>query len=210
MPVSITAQSDYSGGEIEQTNGVTGCIASVVRDSANSTILVITPPAAANYEFLSGYTYRITPVRTGAATLKCDIDSQVPVADWEYSFCVGTTDAADINGDGAVNTSDFNILASHYLHVGCPISGDVNADGRVNTGDFNIVAGKFGATGIGTCESGALMRGGAGEDEEINQLEAVVVEMGFESLSDFSAWLDELPEKEQLDVLMEVIARLGE
>jgi len=54
--------------------------------------------------------------------------------------------AGDINGDGATNVADFNILASNFgdgpgaTHA----DGDLTGDGFVNVGDFNSVAGDFG------------------------------------------------------------------
>jgi len=52
----------------------------------------------------------------------------------------------DVNGDGATNTGDFNILAGNFtLGPGATrAQGDLTGDGFVNTADFNILAGNFG------------------------------------------------------------------
>jgi hypothetical protein len=52
----------------------------------------------------------------------------------------------DANGDGSVNISDFNILASNFGSGGNPRfrNGDANGDGTVNISDFNLLASNFG------------------------------------------------------------------
>jgi hypothetical protein len=55
--------------------------------------------------------------------------------------------AGDVNGDRAVNGSDFAILASNFGKSGAGMSfatGDLNADGAVNGSDFAILGGGFG------------------------------------------------------------------
>jgi hypothetical protein len=53
----------------------------------------------------------------------------------------------DINGDRAVNGSDFAILAGNFGKAGMSHSqGDLNGDGAVNGSDFAILAGNFGRT----------------------------------------------------------------
>jgi uncharacterized delta-60 repeat protein len=53
----------------------------------------------------------------------------------------------DINGDNAVNGSDFAILAGNFGKSGMSAAqGDLNGDGAVNGSDFAILAGNFGKT----------------------------------------------------------------
>ncbi len=51
----------------------------------------------------------------------------------------------DLNGDGAVNFADLNIVLSNFGATGAPgIPGDANNDGVVNFADLNIVLSNFG------------------------------------------------------------------
>ena len=54
----------------------------------------------------------------------------------------------DVNGDGATNITDFNVLASNFGqgNPDCrtPWEGDLTCDGVVDISDFNILAGDFG------------------------------------------------------------------
>jgi uncharacterized delta-60 repeat protein len=51
----------------------------------------------------------------------------------------------DVNLDGAVNGSDFSILAGNFGKTGMTYGqGDLNGDGRVDGSDFSILAGNFG------------------------------------------------------------------
>ncbi len=59
-----------------------------------------------------------------------------PIALQVESACVLD---GDLNGDGIVNLSDFNILKAHWLESGAGIPGDINGDGIVNLSDFNIL-----------------------------------------------------------------------
>jgi len=208
IPVTIKAESYYNNTEVDKTGCIIPTSANVVRDAANNTILVITP----NVNLPCGFTYRVRPVLSGAAVLNCSIASPVPVpvADWEEDFCVGTVNPSDLNGNDLIDTGDFNILAGNWAVSGCLVEGDIDTNGIVNAFDFNLIASQWGQGPFGTCNSSSLMARSNDGGEELNQLEAVVVKMGFESLGDFSAWLDELPEKDQLDVLMELISQLGE
>jgi len=53
--------------------------------------------------------------------------------------------AGDANLNRAVNSDDFNILASNFGQSNRTFSqGDFNYDGTVNSDDFNILAGRFG------------------------------------------------------------------
>jgi len=55
--------------------------------------------------------------------------------------------AGDINGDRAVNGTDFAILAANFGRTGQTYAtGDLNGDGSVNGSDFAILAGNFGRT----------------------------------------------------------------
>ncbi len=51
----------------------------------------------------------------------------------------------DTTGDGLTNSSDFNVLASHFgMSVTPNTNGDLTGDGIVNSADFNVLAGDFG------------------------------------------------------------------
>jgi hypothetical protein len=51
----------------------------------------------------------------------------------------------DVNLDGAVNGSDFAILAGNFGKTGMShAQGDLNGDGSVNGSDFALLAGSFG------------------------------------------------------------------
>jgi hypothetical protein len=52
----------------------------------------------------------------------------------------------DLNVDGAVNSTDIDLMIHSVLHSEY---GDANLDGRVNATDFNMLAGNFGLTGQG-------------------------------------------------------------
>jgi hypothetical protein len=53
----------------------------------------------------------------------------------------------DVNGDGAVNLTDFNILKTNFGQQGSREQGDLNGDGTVGLPDFNILKANFGAGG---------------------------------------------------------------
>lgn len=117
---------------------------------------------------------------------------------------MGTTDATDINGDGAVDAGDFTIFAGNYGSLDCHEAGDLNLDGAVNAADFTVLAGKYGTTGIPACGTESLMSGSSGFGDLTPALEA----MGFESIEDFGSWLDEQSEEDQLDALLELLSLL--
>jgi hypothetical protein len=54
----------------------------------------------------------------------------------------------DANGDGVVNSDDFNILAFNFGQPGTFESGDFNGDGFVDSDDFNILAFNFGSRDV--------------------------------------------------------------
>ncbi len=57
------------------------------------------------------------------------------------------THQGDANLDGAVNGSDFGILASHFGQTSGWAGGDFDGNGVVNGSDFGILASHFGQTG---------------------------------------------------------------
>ncbi len=203
IPVTIKAESAHSSGEVDQTDCIIPASANVIGTGSNFEILQITP----NVALLNGYTYHVYPkvVEGPADSLYCSTGNPVkPVAAWEYSFCVGTANSADIDGNGVINAGDFNIFAGNYNEVGCHLAGDVNGDGNVNSGDFNILASNFNDESP-ECGSGTLMRGSG-----VSQFETLVFEMGFTDLDDFAAWVDELPEEDQLEILAALVVQLAE
>lgn len=48
-------------------------------------------------------------------------------------------DKNDLNGDGAVNVGDVNVILADILEDGTTMSYDVNGDGEVNVGDVNVI-----------------------------------------------------------------------
>jgi hypothetical protein len=65
-------------------------------------------------------------------------------ADSNFSFTVYNGDA---NGDSAINSLDFNALASNWGKASPTYTqGDLNYDTKVNTLDFNVLATKFNTT----------------------------------------------------------------
>jgi hypothetical protein len=65
-------------------------------------------------------------------------------ADYQANFLFLTGDA---NNDGAVNLSDFNVLASNFGQSPRNFAqGDFNYDGTVNLQDFNLLAARFGTS----------------------------------------------------------------
>jgi GH25 family lysozyme M1 (1,4-beta-N-acetylmuramidase) len=69
--------------------------------------------------------------------------SGTPLAEdyvFPFSFLAG-----DANGDGSVNSDDFNILAANFGQAGMNFSqGDFSYNGVVDSNDFNILASNFG------------------------------------------------------------------
>lgn len=65
----------------------------------------------------------------------------------------------DINGDGAIDLADFNILKTNFGANGAPGSidalGDANSDGTINLADFNLIKTNFGALDLLTQKSQA-------------------------------------------------------
>jgi hypothetical protein len=56
--------------------------------------------------------------------------------------------AGDINGDGAVDFADLNLVLSSYSQTGAPgeIPGDADYDGVVGFADLNFVLSNYGQT----------------------------------------------------------------
>ena len=51
----------------------------------------------------------------------------------------------DVNDDGQVNATDFNVIAANYnQHVTGWANGDLNGDGVVNAEDFALLASNYG------------------------------------------------------------------
>ena len=51
---------------------------------------------------------------------------------------------ADLNGDGAVNFSDLNLVIGQFGQTGSNLIGDVNRDGVVNFSDLNDLLANYG------------------------------------------------------------------
>ncbi|MBN8645347.1 MAG: hypothetical protein J0L61_08940 [Planctomycetes bacterium] len=79
------------------------------------------------YRLPAGYEFRVRPVLSGTAALRCDVQAGADpaVADYDYRFCAAVTGtaeqslpcASDLNGDGIVNTND---LVSSSVSSACP------------------------------------------------------------------------------------------
>ena len=70
--------------------------------------------------------------------------------------------AADFNGDGTVDLSDFVILKDHFNSVGAkPEQGDADGDGVVDLGDFAILKDEFGESNAVPEPSGAALAAAA-------------------------------------------------
>lgn len=122
------------------------------------------------------------------------VTEEPPVADYTYTFCVGTETPADIDGSEAVDVFDFGILAANFATSGCNVPGDMNADGIVDVLDFGIFAVDFERTGLGACSAGtesAAASSGAG-------MEALVQSLGYKGVGEYTAWLQSLTKAEQI------------
>jgi hypothetical protein len=64
--------------------------------------------------------------------------------------------AGDSNGDGSVDTADFNAMAANWGKAASPAGGDVNNDGRVDMSDFDLLAANYAKTVTPTEDSGTL------------------------------------------------------
>ena len=71
----------------------------------------------------------------------------------------------DLDGDGAVASSDLGIVRSNWgqsVTPGCLLCGDANGDGEVNSGDLDVVRGNWGvglAAASAVPEPGAILLG---------------------------------------------------
>ncbi len=81
----------------------------------------------------------------------------------------------DVNLNGAVNGSDFAILAGNFGKTGMTyLEGDLNGDGAVNGSDFAILAGSFGKS--------APALGGGDADDAFGLEGSVTVPLGADSV----------------------------
>jgi len=95
-----------------------------------------------------GYTYRVRPVRSGNAALRCDTPVPTPpvVADYALSFTVLGACPGDANGDGTVAFSDITTVLSNWgASSACSQAGDTNGDGTVTFADVTMVLSNWGA-----------------------------------------------------------------
>ena len=59
-----------------------------------------------------------------------------PQTDYTWKDC-------DLNKDAAVDMQDFDILADNFFKSGENVPGDIDGNGIVNTDDFNLLDGHF-------------------------------------------------------------------
>lgn len=52
--------------------------------------------------------------------------------------------SADLNGDGKVDSADYNLLLNNFGKSGTGITGDINGDGTVNIYDYNLLLSSWG------------------------------------------------------------------
>jgi hypothetical protein len=156
----------------------------------------LTGTPVSGYQYQNGYEYRVTPIRTGSDKLFCSgVSGDPPVAEYTYSFTVGTACPPDINGDGVVDTADLGLLLGNFGGSGLSERGDVNNDGNVDTADLGILLTAFGPCGE------SFMGGGSGPG-------AILEELGFESVEDYIKWLDALTHEEQAKHILELLDML--
>lgn len=70
-----------------------------------------------------------------------------PGADAQLGNCLPILAFGDLNGDGAVNCTDLDILKAHYGQTGDYSAGDLNDDGTVNLFDLSIMLSRLGPAG---------------------------------------------------------------
>ena len=77
---------------------------------------------------------------------------------------LGLTIPGDLNGDGAVNSGDLDIVRGNWgiSNATGPLQGDANGDGFVNSADLDIVRANWGTTAPAVPEPGFLMLAAAG------------------------------------------------
>jgi hypothetical protein len=82
----------------------------------------------------------------------------------------------DINLDGTVNTSDLNVIATHWRQsVSGWLNGDMNGDGVVNTADLNILATHWRQSSAGLSLDDALARYGLSGDLVVPEPSSLVI-----------------------------------
>lgn len=134
--------------------------APVVATEGSPGVWQFTVPATGRYAIIhrSGDVWSIlqsTVLKGGQVNLNLAADAVELLVD-RRGFTYG-----DANLDDAVNSDDFNILATNFgLNVNGWAFGDFTLDGIVNSDDFNLLAGNFGIAagpgGVGTDDWAAL------------------------------------------------------
>ena len=69
----------------------------------------------------------------------CVHGTSIAGADAQFGNCLTIEEFGDLNGDGAVNCTDLDILKAHYGQTGDYSDGDLNDDGTVNITDLSIM-----------------------------------------------------------------------
>ena len=191
--IEFVADAVSAGASQAQTD----CLTSVAVGS-DETVLVVTPEAA----LLNGYTYTITTIRDDASNrVECDLGLSTDplVEDYTSAFCVGTALVSDINGDGSVDVIDFAIYTSNFGAMNaCFVPGDLDANGTVDVIDFAQFLIEFGAEEIGPCSVGAEA---AASSYVAGPLAGLLESLGYESIAEYSEWLDSLSHAEQIEEL---------
>jgi hypothetical protein len=85
----------------------------------------------------------------------------------------------DINLDGTVNTSDLNVIATHWRQsVSGWTAGDMNGDGVVNTADLNMLATHWRQSSFGLSLDDALAMYGLSDDLVVPEPSGVMMLLG--------------------------------
>jgi autotransporter-associated beta strand protein len=140
LAVASTGTFDINNNHIFITDGA-GVPAALIADLAEG--------HATNWAGPGGIisTYASTHSGYGVAFGEGSVFSRIPSGEIELSYTL----YGDINQDGAVNGTDFGILASNFGKnvTGGWEQGDFNYAGKVNATDFGLLAANFGKTASG-------------------------------------------------------------
>ena len=75
-----------------------------------------------------------------------------PGSDAQLGNCLPILAFGDLNGDGAVNCADLDVLKAHYGGAGGYSVGDLNNDGTVNVVDLSIMLTRLDSLGVSGCQ----------------------------------------------------------
>lgn len=182
-----------TGSYVSQTGGFSFTVNTMVDPGEH--VLEATP--IGGYKYQNGFEYLVEPVTSGADRLFCkDASGDPGVDDYDYVFTIGTMCVTDINGDNETDAADLGILIGNFEETGLSESGDLNGDGVVDAADLGILLSQFDET----CGTESL--GGSGSAGSLLE------EMGFDSIEEYTEWLDGLNSEECIEHLCEMMEML--